>query len=80
MEGQPHKQKVHRVMKDLQKAKLVEQRRDGHDFSRGLRARWKIGGGKLRRFSPTIFACAPQMRGKANLVLRETSPPLLPVK
>src|SRR5580693_5426561 len=30
MEGQPHKQKVHRVMKDLQKAKLVEQRRDGH--------------------------------------------------
>jgi hypothetical protein len=30
MEGQPHKKKVHRVMKDLQKAKLVEQRRDGH--------------------------------------------------
>ena len=24
IEGQPHKQKVHRVLKDLQKAKLVE--------------------------------------------------------
>ena len=30
MDGRPNKQKVHRVMKDLQKAKLVELRRDGH--------------------------------------------------
>ena len=27
--GRAHKQKVHRATKDLQKAKLVEQRRDG---------------------------------------------------
>jgi hypothetical protein len=30
MDGPPNKQKVHRVMKELQKAKLVELRRDGH--------------------------------------------------
>jgi hypothetical protein len=30
MEGEPNKQKVHRVMKDLLKVKLVEMRRDGH--------------------------------------------------
>jgi DNA-binding IclR family transcriptional regulator len=29
-DGRPNKTRVHRLMKDLQKAKLVEPRRDGH--------------------------------------------------
>ena len=68
MEGQPHKQKVHRAMKDLQKAKLVEQRRDDRQGCEETLHRTVSDPGAAQRLNMATIAAGNQTKRQAALI------------